>query len=62
MPELPRFVRFGELCVKVIFELGPPVAELVVESWLVAEGREVEGLPRRENDSLFREIAILRIV
>jgi len=62
MPQLSRIIGRREFRVELILKLGITLAELSVELGLIAERGEVEGLARREDDGLFREVTIVGVV
>src|SRR5437016_908073 len=60
MPELADVVRFDG--VKSIFKFSISLTEFLVEGRFVLHGREIEGFARREDNGLFREVAIMWVV
>ena len=60
MPQLPSLVNF--LFIQLVLEFGVAVSQLLVEFGFVFDLCEIEGFARGEDDGLFREVAIVRVV
>lgn len=62
MPQLPCQVLLALRFIQFIFERGVAAAKLSLEFELIGDGTEVEWITGAEDDSLFREVAIVRVV
>ena len=60
MPQLSSLI--GHFKIKLVFKISVALAQLAVECELVGHAVEIEGLAGVEDDSLFGEVTIVRII
>lgn len=60
MPELAQVI--GLLVVEGVFKFCITAAKLLEEGVLGRQAIEVEGIARREDDNLFRKVAVIRVI
>lgn len=60
MPQLPTLI--WDFRIQCVLEIRVPLPQLLVELWLIGHAIEIERLTGTEDDYLFREVSIMRIV